>query len=356
MKRRIGILTSGGDCPGLNAAIRGVARAAYELFDVEIVGIRNGYGGLIDGDYQEMTREQFSGILTLGGTILGTSRQPFRKMTEVDENGVDKVSAMKKNYKKMKLDCLVTLGGNGTHRTANLLSQEGLNVIGMPKTIDNDITGTDYTFGFHTAMDIATEVIDRIHTTANSHGRCIVVEIMGNKAGWLTLYSGIAGGADVILIPEIPYDIEKVAQAVAAREKRNKFSIIAVAEGAMTAEEAEMKKKEREGLRKESPFDCVSKRIAAKLTEMIGVDTRNCVPGHIQRGGSPCAFDRVLATRLGVHAAELIRDEVYGVTVALSGKDITHNKLEDIAGSPKLVSADNNIISTAKNIGISFGD
>ncbi|MFH1879264.1 MAG: 6-phosphofructokinase, partial [Bacillota bacterium] len=226
MKRRIGILTSGGDCPGLNAAIRGVAKAAYELFDVEIVGIRNGYGGLIYEDYSEMTRSQFSGILTLGGTILGTSRQPFRKMQEVDENGVDKVSTMKKTYRKLKLDCLVALGGNGTHRTANLLSQEGLNVIGLPKTIDNDITGTDYTFGFHTAMDIATEVIDRIHTTATSHGRCMVIEIMGNKAGWLTLYSGIAGGADVILIPEIPYDIKKVSAAVEVREKSNKpFSI-----------------------------------------------------------------------------------------------------------------------------------
>jgi ATP-dependent phosphofructokinase / diphosphate-dependent phosphofructokinase len=356
MKRRIGILTSGGDCPGLNAAIRGVAKAAYELFEVEIVGIHNGYGGLIDEDYQEMRREQFSGILTLGGTILGTSRQPFRSMQDVDENGVDKVSTMKKTYKKLRLDCLVALGGNGTHRTANLLSQEGLNVIGLPKTIDNDITGTDYTFGFHSAMDIATEVIDRIHTTANSHGRCIVVEIMGNKAGWLTLYSGIAGGADVILIPEIPFDIQKVAEAVAIREKNNKFSIIAVAEGAMTKAEAEMKKKDREEQRKALPYDCISKRLAAELTEMIGVDTRNCVPGHIQRGGSPSAFDRVLATRLGVHAAELIRDEIYGVTVALSGKDITHNKLADIAGSPNLVSPDNNIVATGKGIGISFGD
>ncbi len=357
MKRRIGILTSGGDCPGLNAAIRGVAKAAYELFDVEIVGIRNGYGGLIEEDYQEMTRDQFSGILTLGGTILGTSRQPFRKMQEVDENGLDKVSVMKKTYKKLKLDCLVTLGGNGTHRTANLLSQEGLNVIGLPKTIDNDITGTDFTFGFHTAMEIATEAIDRIHTTASSHGRCMVVEIMGNKAGWLTLYSGIAGGADVILIPEIPFDILKVSAAVEARERNNKpFSIIAVAEGAMTKEEAGMKKKEREEKRKASPFDCISKSIASDLSAILDVDTRYVVPGHIQRGGSPCAFDRVLATRLGAHAAELIRDGYYGVTVALSGNEIIHNQLSDIAGSPKLVSEDNCVVAAAKNIGLSFGD
>ena len=224
MKRRIGILTSGGDCPGLNAAIRGVARAAYEMFDAEIIGIHDGYRGLIQGDYQLMERSQFSGILTLGGTILGTSRQPFRNMKVIGDDNVDKVAAMKANYKAMKLDCLVILGGNGTHKTANLLSQEGLNVIGLPKTIDNDLYGTDFTFGFHTAVDIATEVIDRIHTTACSHGRCMVIEIMGNKAGWLTLYSGIAGGADVILIPEIPYEIERVAKVVETRARQARAS------------------------------------------------------------------------------------------------------------------------------------
>ena len=358
MKRRIGILTSGGDCPGLNAAIRGVARASYELFDAEIIGIRNGYGGLITGECQEMTRKQFSGILTLGGTILGTSRQPFRSMQIIDENtGIDKVAAMKKTYKDLKLDCLVALGGNGTHKTANLLSQEGLNVIGLPKTIDNDLYGTDFTFGFHTAMEIATEVIDRIHTTATSHGRCMVIEIMGNKVGWLTLFSGIAGGADVILIPELPYEIQKVAETVEARARSKKaFSIIAVAEGAMSADEARMKKKEREAYRASLPYDCISKRISAQLEDMVGVEARSVVPGHIQRGGSPCAYDRVLATQFGVHAAELIRDEVYGVTVALSGNNIIHNKLGDIAGVPKPVPKDNTMIQTARNIGITFGD
>ena len=357
MKRRIGILTSGGDCPGLNAAIRGVARAAYELFDAEIIGIRNGYGGLIEGEYQEMSKKQFSGILTLGGTILGTSRQPFRNMRVIDERGVDKVAAMKKTYKDLKLDCLVTLGGNGTHKTANLLSEEGLNVIGLPKTIDNDIYGTDFTFGFHTAVDIATEVIDRIHTTATSHGRCMVIEIMGNKAGWLTLYSGLAGGADVILLPEVPYDIEKVAEAVEARAKSKKaFSIIAVAEGAMSEEEAKMKKKEREAYRATLPYDCISKRIAAQLSEMVGVEARHVVPGHIQRGGSPSAYDRVLATQFGVHAAELIRDEIYGVTVALDGNEIIHNKLKDIAGVPKPVPKDDHVLVTARNMGICMGD
>lgn len=356
MKRRIGILTSGGDCPGLNAAIRGVARAAYEMFDdVEIVGIHDGYRGLIQGDYQVMDRAQFSGILTLGGTILGTSRQPFRNMKVIGEDNVDKVAAMKANYKAMKLDCLVILGGNGTHKTANLLSQEGLNVIGLPKTIDNDLYGTDFTFGFHTAVDIATDVIDRIHTTACSHGRCMVIEVMGNKAGWLTLYSGIAGGADVILIPEIPYDIEHVAKVVETRASAGKgFSILAVAEGAMDKEEAKLKKKEREAKRAASPIT-VSQRIAAQLQELAGVEARAVIPGHIQRGGSPSAYDRVLSTQFGVHAAELIRDGIFGVSVALVGNTVTHNPLSEIAGVAKLVPPDHQMVQTAKNIGISFG-
>ena len=357
MKRRIGLLTSGGDCPGLNAAIRGVARASYELFDAEIIGIRSGYGGLIDGEYQEMSKKQFSGILTLGGTILGTSRRPFRKMREIEADGIDKVASMINTYKELRLDCLVTLGGNGTHKTANLLQEEGLNIIGLPKTIDNDIYGTDFTFGFHTAVDIATEVIDRIHSTATSHGRCMVIEIMGNKAGWLTLYSGLAGGADVILLPEIPYDIKEVARTVKERAKSKKaFSIIAVAEGAMSVKEAKMKKKEREAYRASLPYDCISKRIAAELSELAEVEARHVVPGHIQRGGSPSAYDRVLSTQFGEHAAELIRDEQYGVTVALKGSQIGHNLLSEIAGVPKPVPADHSLLQTARNLGIELGE
>lgn len=357
MKRRIGILTSGGDCPGLNATIRGVARAAYEMFDAEIVGISDGYRGLIEGEWTEMKRSQFSGILTLGGTILGTSRTPFRNMQVIGEDNVDKVAAMKKNYADMKLDCLVTLGGNGTHKTANLLSQEGLNVIGLPKTIDNDIYGTDFTFGFHTAVDIATEVIDRIHSTAASHGRTMVIEIMGNKAGWLTLYSGLAGGADVVLLPEIPYDIKEVAKVVEARAKNKKaFSIIAVAEGAMSKKEAKMKKKEREAARQAEGFSGIANRIAKQLTEIVGVEARAVVPGHIQRGGSPSAYDRVLATQFGVHAAQLIEKGEYGFTVALVGNNITHNKLSDIAGVPKPVPFDHQMVKVARDMGILFGD
>ena len=357
MKRRIGILTSGGDCPGLNAAIRGVARASYELFDTEIIGIADGYRGLIEGEWREMKRSDFSGILTLGGTILGTSRQPFRNMRVIGEDNVDKVKEMKRNYAAMKLDCLVTLGGNGTHKSANMLAEEGLNVIGLPKTIDNDLYGTDFTFGFHTAVDIATDVIDRIHTTAASHGRCMVIEIMGNKAGWLTLYSGMAGGADVILLPEVPYDIKEVSKVVEARAKSKKaFSIIAVAEGAMEKKEAKMKKKERDAARAEAGFNGIANRIAAQLTEMVGVEARAVIPGHIQRGGSPSAYDRVLATQFGAHAAKLIEREEYGVSVALVGNTITHNPLSEIAGVPKLVPADHQMISVGRSMGISFGD
>ena len=356
--KRIGMLTSGGDCQALNAAMRGVVKTLLNSGEkMEIYGFIDGYRGLIYGNYRMLTGKDFSGILTVGGTILGTSRTPFKLIREPDENGIDKVEAMKKNYKKLKLDCLVTLGGNGTHKTANLLSEEGLNVIGLPKTIDNDIYGTDFTFGFHTAVDIATEVIDRIHTTATSHGRCMVIEIMGNKAGWLTLYSGVAGGADVILLPEIPYDINRVAETVEARANSKKpFSILAVAEGAMSVEESKMKKKEREAYRASLPYDCISKRIAAQLQELVGVEARSVVPGHIQRGGSPSAYDRVLSTQFGVHAAQLIRDEHYGVTVALKGNKIVHNDLKDIAGVPKPVPMDDPVVVTARNMGINMGD
>ena len=357
MKRRIGILTSGGDCPGLNACIRGVARASYSMFDAEIIGIQDGYAGLIAGDYKVMQRSDFSGILTLGGTILGTRRTPFSKMRVIGEDNVDKVKAMKDNYKKMRLDCLVTLGGNGTHKTANLLSEEGLNVIGLPKTIDNDIWGTDVTFGFHTAVDIATDVIDRIHTTAASHGRCMVIELMGNKAGWLTLYAGMAGGADIILLPEIPYDIKVVADAVLRRAEAGKdFSIIAVAEGAMSVEEAAMKKTERAAFRQETNFSGIANRIAKELEALVGVEARAVVPGHVQRGGTPSAYDRMLSTLFGVHAAQLIAAENYGQAVAMIGNTVSHNALSDVAGKTKFVPADAQAIRAARSMGISLGD
>ena len=357
MKRRIGILTSGGDCPGLNAAIRGVALASYHLFNAEFVGIADGFQGLIDGDYREMKPEDFHGLLTLGGTILGTRRTPYRNMRKIEDDQVDKVASMKKNYKKMNLDCLITLGGNGTHKTANLLSEEGLNVIGLPKTIDNDIWGTDVTFGFHTAVDLATEVIDRIHTTANSHGRVMVIEIMGNKAGWLTLYSGVAGGADVVLLPEIPYSIDKVIESVEKRTNKNrKFTIIALAEGAFSKDVAKMKRKDRLASIQEAGFSSNSYMLADRIQQATGLETRVVVPGHYLRGGSPSPYDRLLATQFGVYGAQLIKDENYGQTVAMINGRIGHNALSEVAGITKFVPVDHQVVRAAKDMGITFGD
>ena len=359
MKKRVGILTSGGDCPGLNATIRGVAKALYARFgeNVEIVGILNGYHGLITGDYKEMTEDDFRGILTLGGTILGTSRQPFEMMRVPDEKGLDKVEAMKQNYYKLRLDCLVILGGNGTQKTANLLREEGLNILHLPKTIDNDIYGTDVTFGFHTAVDIATEVIDRIHTTAGSHSRVMCIEIMGNKAGWLTLYSGIAGGADIILLPEMPYDIDRVCSAVERRARKgSNFSIIAVAEGAINTEEAGMKRKEWMAKRTEAGYGATAtNRIAAAVQKKTGMETRVCIPGHMQRGGSPSAYDRVLATQFGSYAAKLVEMERYGVTVAMVNNRVIANRLEDIAGKTRNVPEGCELLTVARRMGVSLG-
>mgnify|MGYP000661517321 FL=1 len=359
MKMRVGILTSGGDCPGLNATIRGVAKALYQRMGdkVEIIGILNGYDGLINGNYRVMAPDEFSGILTVGGTILGTKRTPFKMMRVVGDDKVDKVAAMKKTYKDAKLDCLLCLGGNGTHKTANLLSQEGLNIIGLPKTIDNDIFGTDVTFGFHTAVDIATDVIDRIHTTAGSHSRVMCIEVMGNKAGWLTLYSGIAGGADIILLPEIPYDIDKVIEKIEDRDKKGcRFTIIAVAEGAISREDAALTKKDYKKKMEKYPFPSVSYEVAAQIQEKTGREVRVTVPGHMQRGGSPCPYDRVFASRLGSEAGKLILDNQYGFMVGYKNREIVRVPLEDVAGKLKTVDPDATIVQEAKLLGICFGD
>lgn len=320
---RIGILTSGGDCQALNAAMRGVIKGlSVKRNDLEIYGFRDGYKGLIYDIADRMTPDDFSGILNRGGTILGTSRQPFKKMRIPDENGLDKVKAMKNNYRKYKLDCLVVLGGNGTHKTANMLREEGLNVVTLPKTIDNDLWGTEMTFGFQSAVDIATDTIDRIHTTASSHSRVFIIEVMGHKVGHVTLQSGIAGGADVILLPEIPYDIDKVAEVVENRfAAGKKFSIIAVAEGAISKEDAKLKKKQYKAKLAERRYPSVAYEIAAALEEKTKREIRVTVPGHTQRGGAPCAYDRVLATRVGAYAAELILNKEYGYMVGIVDGD-----------------------------------
>lgn len=358
--KRIGLLTSGGDCQALNATMRGVVKGLANVCDeLEVYGFLNGYKGLIYGDYRILDTKEFSGILTKGGTILGSSRQPFKLMRVLDENGLDKVEAMKHTYHKLRLDCLVILGGNGTQKTANLLREEGLNVIHLPKTIDNDIYGTDMTFGFYSAVNIATEAIDCIHTTAASHNRVFIVEVMGHKVGWLTLYAGMAGGADIILLPEIPYDIDKVVGKINERSKAGKgFTILAVAEGAISKEDAALSKKE---LKKKMAADaqkypCVSYKVAAEILEKTGQEIRVTVPGHTQRGGSPCPYDRVLSTRYGAEAARAIMDADYGCMIGLVDGKMKRVPLGECAGKLKTVDPKSSIITEAKMTGISFGD
>lgn len=356
--KKIGFLTSGGDCQSLNATMRGVAKTLYQRYDdVKIYGILEGYKGLIYGNYREMKPSDFSGILTEGGTIIGTSRQPFKKMREPDENGLDKVKAMKENYKKWGLDCLVILGGNGTHKTANLLSEEGCNVVTLPKTIDNDIWGTDITFGFQSAVNIATNAIDCIHTTAASHGRVFIVEVMGHKVGWLTLHAGIAGGADIILLPEIPYDINAIVKALEKRNRQGKrFSILAVAEGAISKEDAALSKKELKAKNKDNPYPSISYKIGKEIEERTGQEVRITVPGHTQRGGGPCPYDRVISSRLGSAAARLIIEGKFGYMVGFRNGEIVPVPLNDVAGKLKIVNPESSIIKEAKGLGICFGD
>ncbi len=356
--KRVGLLTSGGDCQALNAAMRGVVKGlANRLDKLEIYGFKDGYKGLIYSDFRLLTSEDFSGILTKGGTILGTSRQPFKQMRVIGEDGINKVEAMKQNYYKLNLDCLVILGGNGTQKTANLLREEGLNVIHLPKTIDNDIYGTDITFGFQSALIIATEAIDCIHTTAASHNRVFIVEIMGHHVGWLTLHAGIAGGADIILIPEIPYDIKKVVEAIDRRSKAGKgFTILAVAEGAISKDDATLSKKQLKEKLKAYKFPSVSFEIASQIEELTGNEVRVTVPGHMQRGGSPCPYDRVLCTELGAAASKFILKEEYGFMIGMVNGKITKVPLTEVSGKIKFVNPDSQIIQEAKQIGICFGD
>jgi 6-phosphofructokinase 1 len=337
---KIGILTAGGDCPGINAAIRGVGKTAIVKYGMKLVGISDGFTGMINKEYIELTEKDLSGILTLGGTILGTSREkPFKSSVKGNKE-IRKPVLIKEHYEQMGLDCLVCIGGNGTLKTAYLLSQEGLNVVGIPKTIDNDVWGTDVSFGFDSAVNIATEAIDRLHSTANSHKRIMLIELMGHNAGWLALYSGIAGGGDVILIPEIPYKEEKVADYLMHRAEENKpYSIVVVAEGV-----------ENPGKEKS-----VAQYLSKRITELTGLETRETVLGYIQRGGSPSPMDRVLATRYGGAAVEIIAAGNFGKMVALKNNEVVAIPLADVAGKLKLVKPDNPLVIQAKNMGTSFG-
>lgn len=355
--KRFGILTSGGDAPGLNAAIRAVCRTASIQYGMQAVAIHNGYRGLVEGDMEELAPSSLVGLLTEGGTILGTSRdKPFKNPVPDAESGLLPIEAIKENYKKWNLDALVCLGGNGTNTTACLLSHEGLNVIGLPKTIDNDIVCTDMTFGFHTALDVATDAIDRIHTTAHSHSRIMVIEVMGHKAGWLGLYSGIAGGGDVILIPEIPYDINSVAKKVMERRDAGKnFSIIVVAEGAKSKEEALLDKKAFKKARTEMPYS-IAYRVAHELEQATSLESRVTVLGYLQRGGTPSSYDRILATQFGTAAAHFLAEGDFGKLVALQNGKITGVPLDMIAGKVKNIPANHLMIETARELGTCLGD
>lgn len=356
---RIGLLTSGGDCQALNATMRGIVKTILNKAKepVEIWGIEDGYQGLIYGRWRKMEWRDLSGVLTQGGTILGTSRTPFKYLDQPEADGVDKVPAMKKNYKKLKLDCLFMLGGNGSTKTANRLSKEGLNVIALPKTIDNDTWGTDITFGFTSAIDVATRCIDDIHTTASSHGRVFVVEIMGHKVGWIPLYAGVAGGADVILIPEIPYDMDNVVEAIERRERDGgRFAIVAVAEGAITKEEAAMPKKAYKKKVAARVQPSVAYDIAEEIARRTDREVRVAVPGHTQRGGAPDAQDRIFATQCGVEAALACLRGDFGVMIAKVDDKMCHVPLASVAGKLKYVDPEGDLVREAKALGISFGD
>jgi 6-phosphofructokinase 1 len=403
MTKTVGILTAGGDSPGLNAAIRGVGKAALGAYGMHVIGFRDGFRGLMENRIIELHRSELSGILTIGGTILGTSRDKPQKMP-VGNKTMDMTEVLAETYHKHHLDALVCLGGGGTQKNARHLMQQGLNVITLPKTIDNDVAMTDITFGFDTALGIATDAIDRLHSTAHSHHRIIVVEIMGHNAGWLALGAGIAGGADVILIPEIPYDVEIVAKAIRERSRTgSRFSIVAVSEGALSQDEAKTLRQTEEKLeklkqakakanksdkksanKKDSDHNNGDKKqakaderkqkakaelaefvaqlsnstlhLSAQLEQLTGLESRVTILGHLQRGGTPSAADRLLATRLGTACAAFINDGVFGVMVAARGDNTEAVPLDQVAGKRKTVPPDHSWIQTARDIGVCMGD
>ena len=373
MGKRVGILTAGGDSPGLNAAIRGFGKAAIGHHGMELIGFRDGIRGLVENRHIPLDGRALSGILTIGGTILGTSRDKVHKMS-IDGEIRDMRATVIENCAKLKLDAVVMLGGGGTAKNALRLSEAGLNVITLPKTIDNDIAGTDTSFGFATAMEIATEAIDRLHSTAHSHHRIILTEIMGHRAGWLTLGAGIAGGADVILLPEIPYSVESISDAIKERLKRGTtFSVVAVAEGARDVGDnadyvaAELlvksqKTPEAQGAARAHLANVVDAqrehtfKLARELEAATGLESRVTILGYVQRGGIPCATDRLLASRLGTVAADAVARGEFTVMAAARGEGFELVPLTEVAGKLKLVPLDHGWIETARQLGTGLGE
>lgn len=361
MIKRIGVLTGGGDCPGLNAVLRAVVKTAMGRYGYEVTGFKDGYRGLVMNDYVRFKPGDVSGILDKGGTILGTSNRdnPFKFAIERDDKVEykDMSDRVIDNIGMHKIDCMVLIGGDGTLTSARDFARKGINVIGVPKTIDNDLSGTDITFGFMTAVDTATEAIDKLHSTAESHHRVMILEVMGRYAGWIALESGIAGGADVILIPEIPYDISKVAQKVMERKNEGKhFSIVVVAEGAKDKNGNMVVSKVVEDSPDPIRLGGIGNKIAGEIEELTGIETRVTVLGHLQRGGRPIPYDRILSTRYGVAAVELINQGKFGMMVSLKGNEITAVSLEEAVGKLKTVPPDGELIRIAKSVGVSFGD
>ncbi len=373
MAKSIGILTAGGDSPGLNAAIRAVGKTAIHSFGMQVIGFRDGFRGLVENRTLYLDGTALSGILTIGGTLLGTSRDKPHRMPMGDKM-LDMTDTIVDTYHKHHLDVLICIGGGGTHKNAFRLMQKGLNIITLPKTIDNDLIMTDTTLGFDTALGIATDAIDRLHSTAHSHHRIIVVGIMGHNAGWLALGAGLAGGANVILIPEIPYDIHHVADAIRQRRRSGKnFSIIAVAEGAISKEEAEvmqaaidMKEKAKNKNEKKKAKAKLDKleiqqtdnvlSFSKQLEKLTGLESRVTILGHLQRGGTPSASDRLLATQLGTACVSLIHEENYGIMTAVQGERIEPVRLEEVVGKRKTVPLEHPLVETANLVGISLGN
>ena len=376
MNKHIGILTAGGDSPGLNAAIRAIGKTALGTGRMEIVGFRDGFRGLMENRTMRLDREGLSSILTLGGTILGTSRDKPHRMP-VGSEVMDMTEVICDNYRRHNLDALICIGGGGTQKNAFRLAQKGLNILTLPKTIDKDVGMTDLTFGFHTAMEIATEAIDRLHSTAHSHHRIIVVEVMGHNAGWLALGAGLASGSDVILIPEIPYEPVSVAQAIRQRQQRgNNFSIVVVAEGALSVEDnrkyQNLKKKKNKAREEKDAkadkkatealvsFDLYRStntlKLSHQLEEMTGLESRITILGHLQRGGTPCAADRVLATRLGSACVSYIEQGMTGVMIAVRGEGTEPVPLDQVVGKRSTVPLDHCWISCARSVGTCLGD
>ncbi|HBF39141.1 MAG TPA: 6-phosphofructokinase [Firmicutes bacterium] len=361
MLKKIGVLTGGGDCPGLNAVLRAVVKTAIGKYGCEVIGFKDGYHGLVLNEWIQLDLSKASGILDRGGTILGSSNRDNPFSFKVEENGkvtyVDKSDQVMANIQSHNIEAMVLIGGDGTLTSARDFSRKGLKVVAVPKTIDNDLSSTDVTFGFMTAVDTATEALDKLHTTAESHHRIMVLEVMGRYAGWIALESGIAGGADMIIIPEIPYDIHKIADKALERQKAGKnFSIVVVAEGAKPKGGSMVVSQ----VVKDSPdpirLGGIGQKIAQDLTEITGMDSRVTVLGHLQRGGRPNPYDRILSTRYGAAAVELIKNKKFGMMVSLQGNEIDAVPIEEAVGQLKTVSPESELINIARSIGVEFGE